>query len=138
MRPGGLTALAVFNFVFGGLGALQSLAGLALVGEIIRQAEQAARQGGPPAPNAGLLYLMLGIGAVQAGILITSGVGYLTRKRVVGWLFGNLYAVVALLVVVLTFVLTPTQFTIVNLISFAYPLITLFLLNVIFRKDFVR
>ena len=41
-RPGGLTAMAVLNFVFGGIGAIAALlafGGLSLISEGVKQAE---------------------------------------------------------------------------------------------------
>lgn len=140
MRPGGLTALAVFNFVFGGLAAISNLLGLAFVGMVIKAAEDAQRgqQGGMPIPSANTLYLLYAFGAIRAGLLIMSGVGYIGLRRKIGWLFGNVYALCALVGIALELTLIRAQFSIFSLIDFVYPLITLFLLNVIFRKDFVR
>lgn len=132
MRPGGLTALAVFNFVFGGLGGIASLIGLATVGMQL----DVLRKAGGPVPSEGLMYGLLLLGLVRAALLITSGIGYLGRKRTIGRLFGNLYAVLAFASIILEATQLATTFTIFNLVDFVYPLITLFLLNVIFRKDF--
>lgn len=138
MRPSGLTALAVFNFIFGGLGAITSLIGLATVDLTIKVLKEQSEVTGDPVPSAGLLYSLILVGMVTAGLLITSGVGYLGLKRVTGRIVGNAYAAAALVGISLELGLMPYAFTINGLIGFVYPLITLFLLNVIFRKDFTR
>lgn len=138
MRPSGLTALAVFNFIFGGLGGLTSLFGLATV-ELQRETlAKSSEITGDPVPSAGLMYGLFALGMLTSGLLITSGVGYIGLKRVTGRLLGNAYALAALATIALQLGLMSYAFTINELIGFVYPLITLFLLNVIFRKDFTR
>ena len=136
MRPGGLTALAVFNFIFGGLGGLLNLIGLATIGMQIAEMEKQSRVTGIPVPSEGLLYGLALFAIIRAALLITSGVGYLGRKKLVGYWFGNTYAVLALIAIAIEITTLKGQFTIMSLVDFVYPLITLFLLNVIFRKDF--
>jgi hypothetical protein len=138
MRPGGLTALAIFNFVFGGLSALLNLIGVATVEIQLEQLRQTAKITGDPVPSAAILYAMIGMSLVRAALLIASGVGYLGLRRLVGRTFGNAYAVLALIAIVLEATLLPHFFSIASLLDFVYPLITLFLLNLIFRKDFTR
>jgi hypothetical protein len=136
MRPGGLTALAVFNFIFGGLSGLINLVGLAAVGMVVKQAEQDAKITGQEVPSEAFLYGMMLFALVRAALLITSGVGYLGRKKFLGRTLGNAYAVLALIAIAIEIALAKQTFTIINLVDFVYPLITLFLINVIFRKDF--
>jgi hypothetical protein len=138
MRPGGLTALAVFNFVFGGLATLTHLITLATLGTFYARMAEQAEKSGEAFPSRGTLYALSVIALVRGGLLITSGVGYLGMRRFIGWIFGNVYAVLALGSIAVEIALAPSQFTAFNLVEFAYPLITLFLLNFIFRKDFVR
>jgi hypothetical protein len=80
MRPGGLTALAIFNFIFGGLSALLNLVGIATVEMQLEQFRQTAKLTGDPVPSAGLLYAMIGFSLIRAALLITSGVGYITQE----------------------------------------------------------
>src|SRR5688572_26403959 len=136
MRPGGLTALAIFNFVFGGLGGLLNLIGLATIGIQMEALRQQSRETGIPVPSEALLYGLAAFAVIRAALLITSGVGYLGRKKLVGYWFGNVYAVLALIAITIEITQLKGQFTIFSLVDFVYPLITLFLLNVIFRKDF--
>jgi hypothetical protein len=138
MRPGGLTALAIFNFIFGGLGALSGIFGIALADQQLKALAVYARLLGTEPPSAAALYTVLGLAVIRAGLLIMSGVGYLGLKRFSGRIIGNTYAVLAFIGIILEATLLPSVFTAGSLIEFVYPLITLFLLNVIFRKDFVR
>jgi hypothetical protein len=136
MRPGGLTALSIFNFIFGGLSGLINLIGLATMSMQIAEMEKQSRVTGIPVPSEALLYGMMSFAMVRAALLITSGVGYLGRKKFIGYWLGNLYAVLALIAITIEIATLKGQFTILSLVDFVYPLITLFLLNVIFRKDF--
>jgi hypothetical protein len=136
MRPGGLTALAIFNFIFGGLSGLINLIGLATVGLQLAALREQSKMTGDDVPSEGLLYGLILFALLRAALLITSGVGYLQLKRGLGWTLGNLYAVLALVGIAIELSLMASAFTIFGLIDFVYPLITLFLLNVIFRKDF--
>jgi len=136
MRPGGLTALAVFNFIFGGLSGLINLVGLAAVGMVVRQAEQDAKITGQDVPSEAFLYATMLFALVRAALLITAGVGYLGRKKFLGRMLANAYAILALIAIAIEIAFAKQTFTILNLVDFVYPLITLFLANVIFRKDF--
>lgn len=138
MRPSGLTALAVFNFIFGGLGLLTSLVALATVDSQILAFEEMSKVTHDPVPSAGLLYATILMSSITGGLLIASGIGYIGLRKVLGRLLGNGYAVVALIAIGIELSLMPYAFAINSLISFVYPLITLLLLNVIFRKDFSR
>jgi hypothetical protein len=139
MRPGGLTALAIFNFVFGGLAAIGSLIHLATLNAFYDQmVAQAEKSGTHNFPTKGLLYALGCIAFVRASCLITSGIGYLGMRKFLGWVLGNAYVVIALGSVIFEITQAPQGFSVFNLVEFAYPLITLFLLNVIFRKDFAR
>jgi hypothetical protein len=138
MRPGGLTALAIFNFIFGGLSGLSNLISLATLSQLYEVLAERARASGQEVPSRELLYVLGGFAIVRAALLITAGVGYLTMKRVIGYWFGNAYVILALVSILLEITLAPQKFTAFNLVEFVYPLITLFLLNAVFRKDFSR
>jgi hypothetical protein len=122
VRPGGLTALAVFNIIGGAIVGFGGLGALAMTGS--------------HASTAGLALILLGI--LDSVLLLASAVGYLQRKRVLGWVAGNGYAVVALFSTCLHIAISPDDFTILGLWNFIYPLITLFLVNVVFREDLVQ
>jgi hypothetical protein len=136
-RPGGLTALAVLNFVWGGLQALFLL--LAFAGLAMLQAgtDLANSQGQtvvlPPVMT--LVYLALLLWTVEVILLITSGVGYLQQKKFLGKTLGSIYGLVAIGEVILKF-LGYHQFGIWSIISLVYPVLTLALLNTVFKDDF--
>jgi hypothetical protein len=121
VRPGGLTALAAFNLIGGSIVGFGGLAALAM--------------NGSRASTAGLALIVLGI--VDGVLLVASAVGYLQRKRVLGFILGNAYAIVALFSTCLHIAVSPNDFTILGLWNFIYPLITLFLVNIVFREDLV-
>jgi hypothetical protein len=132
-RPGGLTALAVLNFIFGGLGGLgllllfglMSAADSATQGEITRNI-----------PNKSLIYVALLLGAINVVLLITSGVGYLGQKRFLGKTLGTIYGLLALLGTGLDLALISKTFSIGTIIGLIYPVLTLALLNTTFADDF--
>lgn len=151
-RPGGLTALAVINFVFGGFGALGSLGMLAIMAFINVAAQSADNEGASEAQREmakaweeigmGFFYLILLLGAVSAMLLIASGVGYLQQKKFLGRTLGNAYAVISIASSLLMGVMITSDagggFNIGTIIGLVYPVLTLILLNGTFKEDFVR
>lgn len=131
-RPGGLTALAVLNFVFGGIGAIALLAIWALIA-----AADHVSEGQVTNEVSGLLYVILLIGVVNVGLMIASGIGYLGQKRVLGRTFGTIYGVLSLLNTVLSLV-AGQPFGIGTIIGLVYPILTLILVNVTFKDDLVN
>lgn len=134
-RPGGLTALAVLNFVFGGLGAIALLALFALIGAATTAIE---RSGGTvtQAPDSGLVWISILLGLAVVGLMITSGVGYLGQKRFLGRTLGNTYAITSLAQTGIG--LTISSFGIMTMIGLVYPILTLVLLNTTFKDDLVN
>jgi len=139
-RPGGLTALAVLNFIFGGLGLIASLGLLALL-----KAADSASNGGLDAAlqdegqiSAGMIYFVILLSVLSAVLLITSGVGYLQQKKFLGRTLGNGYAVLSILSSVLGIVLLKQGVGIGTIIGLIYPVLTLALLNMTFKDDLVR
>jgi succinate dehydrogenase/fumarate reductase cytochrome b subunit len=151
-RPGGLTALAVINFVFGGFGALGTLAFVALLAIINTAAKSGENEGAAEAQQEmakawqeiglGVFYAMIVLGAVSAILLIVSGVGYLQQKKFLGRTLGNTYAVLSIASsLVMGVVVTADAgggFNIGTIIGLVYPVLTLILLNGTFKEDFVR
>ena len=147
-RPGGLTALAVLNFVFGGKDCLNTLVMLSWI---------AIKRGAIPLPEQkgmdefakllealpeSVIYGMMAFHVVSAFLLIASGVGYLKLSRVWGRLLGSVGALVwmggtAVVAAVLADRLGG-GFTLLTMAMVIYPLLTLILLNTTFREDFVR
>lgn len=137
-RPGGLTALAVLNFVFGGLGALGLLALVALFSLANSASGGSVGEEVAKAPNAALIFVGLGVGLVNICLLITSGIGYLQQKRFLGRTLGSAYGVIALVFGIFQLVALNQGFGIGSIIGFIYPVLTLALLNTTFKDDFVN
>lgn len=131
-RPGGLTALAVLNFVFGGFGAIGALiafGGLTLIREGVKAAEATgAKWDGQSLTGAYIVILLTGIAAF---LLIVSGVGYIKQKRW-GRNMGNLYALVSIAGTVVG-VATGGGVGAFTILFSVYPLLTLILLNSSFK-----
>ena len=135
-RPGGLTALAVLNFVFGGLGLIFMLGFFALlkaadtaVGEVTK---------GQESLGAGKIYIAIALGGLSAILLIVSGIGYIGIKKFLGRTLGNVYAIVSLGSTAYGIAVLKTGFGVGTIIGLIYPLLTLFLLNTTFKEDFVN
>ncbi|HIE71152.1 MAG TPA: hypothetical protein EYP98_13800 [Planctomycetes bacterium] len=150
-RPGGLTALAVLNFVFGGVNALLFLgmaAVMAVIGAAANEAGESDNEGANEMAKAwetvgvGLFYFILVLLAVTAFLLIASGVGYLQQKKVLGRGLGNAYAILSILYALVYGMAVTVEagggFNIGTIISLVYPLLTLVLLNTTFKHDFTR
>ena len=137
-RHGGLTALAVLNFVFGGIGAIGALlgfGGLTLVREAIKKAEMTGVKYDGPGLTAS--YVLIALTAVGALLLIVSGVGYLKQRKFMGRTLGNLYALVSLGGTALGVAAGGGVGALTVLFSI-YPLLTLALINSSFKKDLVN
>jgi hypothetical protein len=150
-RPGGLTALAVINFVLGGLSLLGAL-GLAVLVPLLGMAIEQASQEMPPeqvaqmealAEMSGPLFVvLLLISFVSAILLIVSGVGYLKLKKFLGRTLGNAYAVISIVYAIGAALLMPVEigggFNIMAIVGLIYPVLTFILLNTTFKEDFVN
>lgn len=142
-RPGGLTALAVLNFIFGGLGVIAALALLALLGVAEGVANESGTSlgelaNGSEGPSAGVIYLLVALSAISAGLLIASGVGYLGQKNFLGRTLGNGYAAVSLLGTAIGLAVVDSSVGIGTIIGLVYPILTLALLNTTFKDDLVN
>lgn len=142
-RPGGLTALAVLNFIFGGSRLIDTV-GLAAMqvfrdgikDEQARQLADALAAAGPL--KMGTLVVALSVSAV---LMIVAGIGYLKQRRTLGRRIGNLAALVTVAAVVLkSSVLSGTDggFGFGTIPAVLYPALSLFLLNTTFKEDFIR
>jgi hypothetical protein len=150
-RPGGLTALAVINFIWGGFTALGAI-GLAvlipLMGSVMDQAsgqmtpEQQAQMAALRDVSGPLFMTLIFISAVTAALLIASGVGYLKLKKFLGRTLGNAYGVISVVYAIAAGMLLPVElgggFNIATIIGLIYPVLTLILLNTTFKEDFVN
>ena len=145
-RPGGLTALAVLNFVFTGLGLLSLLALVAVL-KFADQAMATASEKDRAAIAAfgemgmGLWALIVGSGLITSALLLIAGIGYLKMRRW-GWIAGNLYAVLSIVTAILTGLLMPPTlgggFNLMSIVGLIYPVLTVILLNTTFKAEFVQ
>ena len=141
-RPGGLTALAVINFVFGGFGLLAVLALLALftaADAITSGMTDASGQAIKVEPvSKAMLGLNLLLSLASTALLIISGVGYLKQKKFLGQKLGSLYGLLGIATTVFGLVAANQSFGIGSIIGLIYPVLTLVLLNTTFKEDFVN
>jgi hypothetical protein len=145
--PGILTTLAVINFIIAfvyivaiGLTAVS----LAFIDNIpldnLGEA-QTARIEAMGQLSAGEYAFMLGPTIIAAILLLLAGIGYLKQKKVLGWAMGNAYAAVMILSTIISpFILPPAlKGGIVSIIiALAYPIITLALINFVYKKNLVN
>jgi len=144
-RPGGLTALAVINFVFSGwglIGLLGLAAFFAFVGKIPTDEMDEAQKAQIEAfQNMGVsvFVFIFVLSIISSVLLLLSGIGYLKQKKILGRMMGNTYAVVAIVSSVISGMMFAPElgggFNIGHLIGLIYPIITLILLNTTFRDD---
>lgn len=147
-RPGGLTALAVINFILASV-TLISLLGLAAIFAFIGKVptdkmDEAARvqiealQG----MGVGLFVFIFVLTIVSGLLLLLSGIGYLKQRRILGWGIGNAYGIIGVVSAVASGFLFPSElgggFSISRIIDLLYPLLTLILLNTTFKEDFTE
>jgi hypothetical protein len=150
-RPGGLTALAVINFILGGLGLINVPAlGMLLAmhlgtfGQGDKDMREATKEASKLVEAAGvpLFVTIMALHGLLAVLLILSGIGYLKLKRFLGRVLGNAYAIVAIATSVLwiwgTSSVKEGGMDLGVLAGLVYPLITLFLINTTFREDFTN
>ena len=144
-RPGGLTALAVINFIFSGWGFL-GLVGLAVffafTGKIpTDEMEEAQRTQIEAFQEMGLpvFIFIFALSIITSVLLLVSGIGYLKQKKLMGRMIGNTYAVVSIVSSVISGMMFASElgggFTIGTIIGLIYPIITLILLNTTFKDD---
>ncbi len=143
-RPGGLTALAVLNFVLSGwylLSVMGMVTMIALFGKLAENMDEQSRTQfeaiqamGKPI-LIGLLVLM----AVSSILLLISGIGYIKQKKFMGRTLGNAYAILAVISGVAgALIMNPEAgggFNIGAIIGFIYPVLTLIMLNTTFKDD---
>lgn len=147
-RPGGLTALAVINFVFSGwgiIGILMMAAFFAFVGMIPTdemQEEQRAQIEAFQDMGLPVFILIFALTILSSVLLLLSGIGYLKQKKILGRMIGNAYAVFAIASSVISgFVFAAEMaemgggFNIMTIVGLIYPIVTLILLNTTFKDD---
>jgi len=141
-RPGGLTALAILNFVFGAGALFARMLRLSAVAEsrevtgwfVTRALSESA------APSVNLVYAFYGLGLLVAALEIVAAIGYLGRKKVIGYFVGNAFAVLGIAYDVWAVILFWSVFGSFTLafsaLGFAYAVITLGALNIAYRRQF--
>jgi len=144
-RPGGLTALAVINFIFSGwglIGLLGLAAFFAFVGKIPTDEMDEAQKAQIEAfQNMGVsvFVFIFALSIISSVLLLLSGIGYLKQKKILGRMMGNTYAVVAIVSNVISGMMFAPElgggFNIGSIIRLIYPVITLILLNTTFKDD---
>jgi hypothetical protein len=133
-RPGGLTALAVLNFVFGGLGAIGLLILVAALGVMEKGMESVPELRDAP---KSWIWISLALGAVGVFLLIASGVSYLKLKKS-GRTLGTAYGLFALAGTVVNLTVLKMPMNIGTFIGLIYPVLTLILVNTTFKEDLVN
>ncbi len=152
--------MAVLNFVFGGFQIIGGLMGLACSQAVSTsqswsdQFGQAMREGaqssgnreaikrtnevfGEAAQSASSFTLMFGIlGLIVGALLITAGIGYLKQSKKTGWTLGNIYAIVAIIGVILQIAMIGVTVWFIFILGLVYPIVTLALLNTAFKESF--
>lgn len=145
-RPGGLTALAVINFILSGLN-LMGLLGwvvifLVIIGiipteqmnEIQRNQMDAFKELGIP-----VFVFIFVLTIVSSVLLLLAGIGYLQQKKFLGRTMGNLYAVINIISSIITGIMFSPEigggFNIMTLVGLIYPVLTLILINTTFKED---
>ena len=142
-RPGGLTALAVLNFVFGGLSIIYTLVAGLVVVTAHSVVDTAGRMGAKGEDlsgakgSVGIGYAYVALCIVGAALLIVAGVGYLKQKRMMGRTLGTVYALVSLGSTVLAMVSFGAN-TGISMVFFVYPILTLIMVNLTFKDDLVN
>lgn len=135
-RPGGLTALAVLNFVFAGLLAVLALLAVAGLGLQRAAMEEAARKGVAfDGQGVTTIYIGVAVLVLSTAMLIASGVGYLGQKRVLGRVVGSVYAVLSIGAVMIEVIALDVGLGLDTIIGLVYPALTLLLVNTTFRQD---
>ena len=144
-RPGGLTALAVINFIFSGwsiIGLLGLVAFFAFIGKIPTDQMQEAQKAQIEAfQELGLpvFIIIFVLSLISSVLLLLSGIGYLKQKKFLGRTIGNTYAVVTIISSVITGIMFAPElgggFNIMTMVGLIYPVLTLILLNTTFKED---
>jgi len=142
-RPGGLTALAIINFVFFGFGVIGLPSMVATYADLIPTdhllpEQKAAMEAVQSIALPVFIFIMI-LSSVTTVLVLLSGIGYLKEKRVLGRIIGSTYAVLGIVNTIIAALTFPSEsyggFQIRTIIDLIYPLLTLILLNTTFKED---
>jgi len=142
-RPGGLTALAVINFILFGLGLIGLLSMVATHADLIptdhMTEEQKAAIEALQNMSLPLFVVILALSLISNVLLILSGIGYIGQKKMLGRVLGNAYAVISIVRSIVSGTQISSEagggFNFGTIIGLIYPIITLILLNTTFKDD---
>ena len=144
-RPGGLTALAIINFILAGLGLLSLFGMVALFGLMdtmpTDKMDEAQKAQIEAVQNMGMptLVLILVLTLLSGVLLLSSGIGYLKQKKVLGRVVGNVYAISSVVGSLVSGLLFKPElgggFHFGTIIGLIYPVLTLVLINTTFKED---
>jgi hypothetical protein len=149
-RPGGLTALAVLNFIGAGLDLLQGIyfgvcalalrkypPGTPVPGDYaLREIVVTSHKNGM---TAEVFFLQAASDLPLSVLLLVSGIGYLKQKQFLGRTLGSVYAVCSLVALAAIVPRIPREHVSIGiLIGLLYPLVTLYMVNGSFREDLRR
>jgi hypothetical protein len=147
-RPGGLTALAVINFVFAAvslLGAFGTVIGKMFIDNMPMEpmSEQQAANLAVMQNMSGLtLAIIVCMNIIYFLLLLLSGIGYLKMRRILGRFVGNFYGAAVIIFSLLSTMVFPGVFGrsigIGTIIGLIYSVLTLILLNTVFKKNLVH
>lgn len=141
-RPGGLTALAVFNFIFAGFMALGIVGVIVILSmpkeELLKHSandeDRAKLEKALDDPNFMTMQkISAGVLGLATVLFIASGVGYLKQKRW-GKIIGNVGGLIGVGLAVWSAVKGEANSG--TMITAIYPVLTLLLLNTTFKDDF--
>ena len=145
-RPGGLTALAVINFVIFGFSFLGLFSMIAMYAGLFPTDQMTEEQRAPieAFQNMGTLLFtfIMAVSLITNVLLLLSGIGYLKQKKFMGWILGNVYGIVSIVNSLISGLLFTSEmgggFNIGTIIGLIYPVLTLILLNTTFKDDLVN
>ena len=137
-RPGGLTALAVLNFIWGGLSAIFALLFLT-ASVLVHGAAKAVENAGGEVKETGvaILWLIFAFSAISAFTLITSGVGFIKQKKY-GRTFANVYAVCSLASTGLSVGMAHSGFGGGTVAGLVWPILMLIFVNTTYKNNLVN
>src|SRR4030042_4835729 len=147
-RPGGLTALALINFVFSGwglIGLLGMVALFAFIGMIpTDNMDETQRSQIEAFQNMGIptFIFIFALSLLSSVLLLLSGIGYIKQKKVLGRYVGSAYGIIAIVSGIVSPLMYPTEmgggFQIMTIVGLIYPVLTLILLNTTFKDDLIN
>jgi len=133
-RPGGLTALAIFNFILCAFGVLGIMGNMAAIGMMM----SGAVKSNPGMPDVNIIIVLTILNGLSTILLVVSGIGYMKLKVVLGRYVGSAYGILGVTTGILAAVLMKQEFGMLNFAMLIYPLLTVIVLNTVFRKDFIN